>query len=229
MRRLRTGLGGLDLALGGGIPVGRTTHLWGEGGSGKTTVALWIAAVIAAAGVMVLYIDTEGVPLDRLAQLVDRQRGDLDRVLRRFSVASPRSLEAQELAVERACSSASAGETEVGLIVVDSATALYRLCASPLGGQECARQSLERQLWMVAAAARDGGIPALVTNQVKGEWRSGTLAPLCPALFARECGVSIWAERWSGSLRRLHVEPPGPEIPGRHADLDLRCLGWVPP
>ena len=38
--RIPTGIFNLDLALGGGIPVGRTTQLYGDPGSCKTTICL---------------------------------------------------------------------------------------------------------------------------------------------------------------------------------------------
>lgn len=43
MERLRTGSLALDFALGGGVPIGRTTMLYGEKSSGKTTTSYRIA------------------------------------------------------------------------------------------------------------------------------------------------------------------------------------------
>lgn len=50
----------LDLALGiGGIPQGRITEIYGNEGSGKTTLALHIGTEAMKKGLPVLYIDTE--------------------------------------------------------------------------------------------------------------------------------------------------------------------------
>ena len=55
-----TGAINLDLALGiGGIPQGRITEIYGNEGSGKTTLALHIGAEAMKKGLPVLYIDTE--------------------------------------------------------------------------------------------------------------------------------------------------------------------------
>lgn len=67
----------LDLALGGGIPRGRITEIYGPESSGKTTLALHIIAEAQKAGGMALFVDAEhaldtdyaqrlGVDIDRL-------------------------------------------------------------------------------------------------------------------------------------------------------------------
>ena len=42
-KRITTGSLFLDICIGGGVPVGRTTALWGERSGGKTTTAIRIA------------------------------------------------------------------------------------------------------------------------------------------------------------------------------------------
>ncbi len=55
-----TGSIGLDLALGiGGVPKGRIVEIYGDEASGKTTLALHIAACAQKAGGMVAFIDAE--------------------------------------------------------------------------------------------------------------------------------------------------------------------------
>lgn len=67
----------LDMALGGGIPRGRITEIYGPESGGKTTVALHIIAEAQKAGGMALFVDAEhamdteyakelGVDIDRL-------------------------------------------------------------------------------------------------------------------------------------------------------------------
>ncbi len=54
-----TGSIGLDIALGGGIPKGRIIEMYGPESSGKTTVALHVAAECQKQGGMVAFIDAE--------------------------------------------------------------------------------------------------------------------------------------------------------------------------
>ena len=56
---ISTGSLSMDLALGGGIPRGRITEIYGTEGSGKTTIALHIIAEAQKAGGMALFIDAE--------------------------------------------------------------------------------------------------------------------------------------------------------------------------
>jgi recombination protein RecA len=59
IERLPTGVMRLDEVIGGGIPRGRITEIWGPEGSGKTTVALHTVARAQQAGLNVAYLDME--------------------------------------------------------------------------------------------------------------------------------------------------------------------------
>ena len=102
--RLPTGIRSLDALLAGGLEEGAITEIFGEGGTGKSNFCLWMAARTALSDRWVVYIDTEGLSLDRLDQVARGQGTDLSRVVRRLLLTSPKTLEEQERAVERACS-----------------------------------------------------------------------------------------------------------------------------
>jgi recombination protein RecA len=59
IRTVSTGAIGLDVAIGGGIPFGRITEIFGNEGSGKTTVALTAARNCQTAGGVIGFVDTE--------------------------------------------------------------------------------------------------------------------------------------------------------------------------
>ncbi len=165
--RLPTGIRSLDALLGGGLEEGAITELFGEGGTGKSNLCLWISAQVALSDRWVVYIDTEGLSIDRLDQMAQGLGGDLQRVLRRLLLSSPKTLEEQERAVERACALAVERQKRVGLVVVDSATLLYRLQLG-LDEEGVARQSLSAQMAELLHAGLESAIPVLITNQV---WR----------------------------------------------------------
>lgn len=54
-----TGCLALDVVMGGGIPVGRMTEMFGEPSSGKSLIAAQIAAIAQEQGSIVAYADTE--------------------------------------------------------------------------------------------------------------------------------------------------------------------------
>lgn len=58
-RRISTGSLGLDLAIGGGWPMGRFVVLWGNRSSTKSTLSLWTIANAQKDGLKCLYIDSE--------------------------------------------------------------------------------------------------------------------------------------------------------------------------
>ncbi len=60
-----TGCKGLDDLIGGGVEEGIVTEFYGEGGSGKTSLALQLAVRCAESGKQVVYLDTEGVSPER--------------------------------------------------------------------------------------------------------------------------------------------------------------------
>ena len=57
---MSTGCLALDSILGGGLPVGRITEIYGDESSGKSLIAAQVAAIAQDEGHIVAYIDTEG-------------------------------------------------------------------------------------------------------------------------------------------------------------------------
>ena len=60
---------GIDELLGGGFEAGAITEIYGEAGSGKTNLCLQLARHVLMEGKKVIYIDTEGLSKDRMAQI----------------------------------------------------------------------------------------------------------------------------------------------------------------
>ncbi len=144
----------LDRLLGGGLERGIVTELHGEGGSGKTNICLQAARNAAANGDKVVYVDTEGVSEERLAQICN---GDME-LSKRILFFQPYSLEEQEQMVEKAV------KIDAGLIVVDSVNLYYRL--SMEADEGAATRSLSRQLVTLQVTARKRSIPVVVTSQI---------------------------------------------------------------
>jgi len=69
LERMRTGIAGLDEALGGGLPRGRTTLVVGETGAGKTILAMQTLAYGVRVGEPGLLLTFEENPKDILANM----------------------------------------------------------------------------------------------------------------------------------------------------------------
>lgn len=197
--RLSTGIASVDRLLGGGLEPDSVTEIYGEGGSGKTLFCLQVAERVARAGRWVLYVDTEGVSVDRLRAIAG---GDLDRLLQRFLLSTPKSLAEQARAVAAAGALARSGSRPVGLIVVDSGTFYYRLS---LGGptEDEARQALELSVADLVATALSAEIPVLLTNQVWRNTRDGTLEPLGGSFLNHAAKTILRFDRLAGDRRRV--------------------------
>lgn len=196
--RLPTGIRSLDALLRGGIEPDGLTELYGEGGSAKTILCLQLAVRVALSGRWVLYIDTEGVSLDRLEAVAGSR---LPEVLDHLLLSSPRSLEEQGRAVRTATELVRTGERPVGLVVLDSATLYYRLSLAQDAEDE-GRQALTAQLAELLATALRSNVPVLFTNQVWRDPRTGSLEPLGGSFVNHAAKTILRLERLPGSRRR---------------------------
>lgn len=157
---LATGCAPLDRLLDGGLERDAITLVFGEGGSGKTNLALQCARAVTAAGQKVAYVDTEGVSATRLEQVF---AGDPAATADLLLLFSPFGIAEQEQMVAK-----TALLRDVGLIVVDSINMHYRLHIEDKETEKEASRSLFKQLHHLTGHARKHRIPVLVTGQVYG-------------------------------------------------------------
>ena len=156
----------LDRLLGGGIERGVITLFYGEGGSGKTNICLQMARNLAAAGGKVIYIDTEGVSVERLRQM---SGDDFETVMENIYFYHPYSFSDQEKNV--ASGIRLAKKKGAGLIVLDSATMHVRLTIDDENRHE--KKSLSPQLSKLMTFAREEDVPVILTSQVYTDGSTG--------------------------------------------------------
>ena len=172
MERLSLGCKSIDEMLGGGIESGSLTLLYGEAGSGKTTICMILARDVIRQGKKVIYIDSEGISADRLMQISGT---DFETVMKNLLISDISSFDGQEVAVDKAIKMLN-GDIGVGLIIIDSITSLYR----PTGKEDdrSERKSLSGQSQKLSAAAREKKIPIVVTSQVYTDVGTGVFESL---------------------------------------------------
>ncbi len=196
--RVPTGVRSLDALLGGGLEPDGLTELYGEGGSGKTLLCLAVTVRIALAGRWVVYVDTEGVSVDRLEAMAGER---LTEVLDHLLLATPKDLAAQGRAVATAGALARDAGRPVGLIVLDSATFYYRLALSS-PEEDAGRLALVRELAELMATSRAVGVPVLFTNQVWRRPSDGSLEPLGGSFVNHAAKTILRLDRLEGARRR---------------------------
>ncbi len=112
VERFSTGSVSLDLALGGGFPIGRIIEIYGPESSGKTTLALHAVAEIQRAGGQAAFIDAEHA-LD--PEYAKRIGVDTEKLLISQPDTGEQALEITETLVR---------SNAVDLVVIDSVAAL---------------------------------------------------------------------------------------------------------
>ncbi len=158
----------IDKLLDGGVESGCITNFYGPSASGKSNIAFVACASALAAGKKVLFVDTEGgFSLERLHQVCN---GASSLIGEKIILLEPKDWEEQKEAVKKIESL----KEGVGLIVVDSITALWRLTVND-GNAQAVNNELAFQLSLLSKIARDQNIPVLITNQVYTDIESGKI------------------------------------------------------
>ncbi|MAG60838.1 DNA repair and recombination protein RadB [archaeon] len=166
-KKVSTGNKSLDYYLSGGYESGIITTIFGPSGSGKTNLALLAAVRMAESGKKVVIIDTEGgIAVERIIQLLENQFGKED-VLSRILFFQPLNFKDQEMVFNRF---SDIDWSDVGMLVVDSISMLYRLELGKADAIFETNSSLGRQIAASVELARRKKIPVLMTNQVYSDF-----------------------------------------------------------
>ncbi len=190
---LSTGCAALDVLLDGGLESDAVTLVFGEGGSGKTNLALQCSREAAARG-RVAFVDTEGVSPRRLGQIMD---GCPPELVRRLHFFKPLDLDQQTKMVEQATKLPG-----LRLLVLDSINMHYRLHMDTDDERAASRQ-LYRQLHRLTAFARSQEVPVLVTGQVYGD--EDQTHPFARRLLEHLVKASVRFEKRPDGLRRATI------------------------
>jgi len=216
---LSTGSKALDDLLEGGLEGGAITLFFGEAGSGKTNICLQVTSLVALSGKKVIYIDTEGVSLERLMQIAGDQ---YEEVMKNILFFEPQSFDEQEKFVDKAVKLAESS-LEVGVIILDSATIHYRLTRND--EERGVRKSLSPQLAKLLAAARSKDIPIILTSQVYTDIEKGTFEPLGGHVLLHNAKAIIRLDKVGTGARRAVIIKHRHLEEGRKADFKLTKEG----
>jgi len=198
-----TGCPPLDDLLGGGFERGTVTQVYGPPAAGKTNLALSAAVQVAGSDGTAVYIDTEGLSVDRFQQLAAAATDDedLDAVTARIVVSEAHDFAEQEEAVRDAADFAPRAE----LIVLDSATGFYRLERHDDDEGETLRR-VGRQVTHLLSLARKHDLAAVVTNQVFTDPEGDRTRALGGHTLDHWTGTVVRLDRFRGGNRRATLE-----------------------
>ncbi|CDP03024.1 unnamed protein product [Coffea canephora] len=169
--QIATGSKELDKILEGGIETGSITEIYGEFRSGKTqlchTLCVTCQLPLDQGGGegKAMYIDAEGTfRPQRLLQIADRFGLNGADVLENVAYARAYNTDHQSRLLLEAASMMV--ETRFALMIVDSATALYRTDFSGRGELSARQMHLAKFLRSLQKLADEFGVAVVITNQV---------------------------------------------------------------
>lgn len=220
---LSTGSVDLDEILGGGLARGVITQVFGEPASGKSTICVMASVSALRSGDQVLFLDSEGFSAERFRQIAGE---DAEKLAAGLYLYEPEDFTQQGVMVKSLDAMLRGGGT--GLVVVDSATGLYR---SQLERGRDAMQKLTGQVLMLLGYARRYRIPVLISNQVYTDTTRNIFVGLGGTALEHLSKTIIRLER-RDHLRRATLAKHRSLPPGAWFDFEITQNGiraWEPP
>lgn len=185
---LSTGCKSLDGLLGGGIRRGEVTLVYGEPGTGKTSLAIQCEFLCVKKGLKSIFIDSDNTfSLDRLAQIAGNELGQISPLI---FVFKPKNLREQSLLVKNL---ESYTLFKMVLIVIDTITNLYRVELDPVDNNLVLNMELNWQLAYLNELAKTYNLSILLTSQVSsvidGNFKESKIEPVARRI------LKFWAQK----------------------------------
>lgn len=207
-----TGSSELDKILEGGLETGSITEIFGEFRTGKTqlchTMAVTCQLPVEQGGAegKCLYVDTEGTfRPKRLVDIAKRYGLDGQAVLDNVAYARAFNTDHQTQLLVQA--SAMMSESRYAMLIVDSATALYRTDYSGRGELSARQMHLARFLRLLLRLADEFGVAVLITNQVVAQVDGGAMfaadpkKPIGGNIMAHSSTTRLYMRKGRGTSR----------------------------
>jgi DNA repair protein RadB len=216
--RLKTGEEAFDDLLGGGLEPRVITQIYGGPASGKSVLCVIASVACLKTGKGVIFIDTEGFSVERFRQVAGE---DAERLAEHLYLYEPHDFDHQGIMISGLERILSRGGT--GLIVMDSATGLYRTTLEK--GPE-AMQHLSRQMVKLLGFAKRYEIPVLITNQVYMDVQKNVFVGLGGTALAHISKAIVRIDIVN-KHRKATLEKHRSMAPGRNFEFDIVETGIV--
>lgn len=170
-KKLPSGSNILDYLLNGGFEPGIISTVYGPAGSGKTNISMLCAVRCARDSKKVIYVDTESsFSVERLKQIAVDYANVLDNLI----FLRPTNFEEQVSAFERLKEIIKIDSDNIGVIIIDTISMLYRLEMGKSDNVYDINRELGRQMGWLSEIAVKKNIPILMTNQVYANFEDKT-------------------------------------------------------
>jgi DNA repair protein RAD51 len=231
--RITTGSKELDTLLGGGFESNSITEIFGEFRTGKTQICHTLCVTCqlpkengGGAG-KAIYIDTEGTFIpEKLAPIAERFGLEPEEVIQNVLYARAYNSDHQNKLLFQVC--ALMAETKFSLLVVDSATALYRTDYNGRGELSARQMSLAKFLRNLQKIANEYKIIVIVTNQVvstvDGGLGGNDKEPIGGHIMTHACKTRLFLRKGLKDNRICTIYD-SPFLPGNEATFSITSKG----
>lgn len=235
--QLTTGSKEFDKLLQGGIETGSITELFGEFRTGKTQLVHQLAVTCqlpidhGGGEGKALYIDTEGTfRPERLLAVAERYGLSGSDVLDNVAYARAYNTDHQTQLLLQA--SAMMTETRYALIIIDSATALYRTDYSGRGELSERQMHMARFLRTLQRIADEFGVAVVITNQVVAQvdgasmFQADPKKPIGGNIMAHASTTRLSFRKGRGDSRVVKVYD-SPSLPESECSFAISAEGII--
>ena len=186
---------GIDALIGGGFPTGVVSHIYGEPGSGKSSLCIQLATSVIRSEKRVIFIASDPFPSERFAQIAATDTATLSQKLLVFEV---KSFDQQRVTLRNIRKIA---KENVGLIIFDAVTTYYRL-EQAKDTEIRSRQAFANQVLLLLGLAKKYDLAVTLTNQVYVDTDTQEVLPVAGYLLDNVSAIVLQFVKTHSERRR---------------------------
>jgi DNA repair protein RadB len=202
---------GIDALIGGGFPTGVVSHIYGEPGSGKTSLCTQLATSVIRSEKRVIFIASDPFPSARFAQIAASDTATLSQKLLVFEV---KSFDQQRVTLRNIRKIA---KENVGLIIFDAVTTYYRL-EQAKDTEIRSRHAFANQVLLLLGLAKKYDLAVTLTNQVYVNTETQQMLPVAGYLLDNVSAIVLQFVKTQSELRRAILK--------KHATMPLETSAY---
>jgi DNA repair protein RadB len=195
----------IDTLIGGGFPTGVVSHIYGEPGSGKTSLCMQLATNVIRREKRVIFIAAGLFRGERFAQIAATDTAPISQKLLVFEV---RSFDQQGTTLHNISKIA---KENVGLIIFDAATTYYRL-EQAKNTEIGSRHAIANQVLLLLGLAKKYDLAVMLTNHVYVDTDTKGVLPVAGYLLDNLSAIVLHFAK-THSERRCAILKKHPVMP----------------
>lgn len=204
IKKLGTGCNQLDDLLDGGLRSGEVLLIFGERGTGKTTMIFQAMVNAATHGLRSMMVYSEGhAPIPRLKEIARPKWSTLSELM---WIVEIKDFAEQELLVENIEQQM---PPKAELFAIDSITACYRAALGKHEENISINKSLNREIALIKDLCRRTGLVVMMTSEVMAQFNGKGVQPVASSILTYWSDRVLRLEKVQGGLIKAVLMKPG--------------------